>query len=165
MSPVSYPGITASHLVPLADGTSVTFDDLLETGVNARNVSLPVVGSGMITSHASVVIAQDDQEVYGVVTEDDNITLTATGDHHVLTLHQGEEGFDLMWVPVAALIPGQTLIHNPRTDEDGAVVITAAIVARVEKVGSQRVYNFVVDSEDHAYIAGGFVHLGLAGEV
>lgn len=180
MSERLHPGITEQHPVLQPGGVNIRFADLIEGFQDligpdpfALNIAIDVVGSGLVDSKASGILVRAVTEpVYEIIAEQETTqeraTLVGTADHRVLTLvKRSDDTASLEWVALSDLGSAHLLVFNPRFDAQDDIEVTllsphSVLTRRVDANDRVGIYNLFVDSDDHAFIAGGFVHLGLA---
>jgi DNA gyrase subunit A len=170
--------VVGSTLVETGDG-QVAIEDLVPNAApnSDHEVDLKVVGTVGEWVRATTLFHSGVHATFEVHTEDGR-TLTGTGNHPVLGLVDRAGVRALQWLLLEELRPGDVLAVTTggvsaetfRVDRaelgsgrDLASQVDVSLyryaeVTHVRDGGEQAVYSLRVDSEDHAFAAGGFVN-------
>ncbi|MBV9870370.1 MAG: DNA gyrase subunit A [Frankiaceae bacterium] len=169
----------AGSTLVATDGGSVAIDAIVPGAAeNSDNdIDLKVVGVNGEWVRATTMFHSGCHPTYEMSTSDGR-TLTGTGNHPVLTLVGDATSIKLQWVlleelragdvvpvvtggaPVKAVSPSRGAVNAGR-DLSSAVDPTIygyVKVTAVQPAGVQPVYSLRVDSDDHAFVAGGFIN-------
>jgi DNA gyrase subunit A len=170
--------LAAGSRVTLADGSTVAIGDIVPDAApnTDHDIELKVLGATGEAVLATKFFHSGLHPTYEIRTADGR-SLTGTGNHPVLALVQDGARRAVQWLLLDELLPGDVLVvtDGDVTAETFPTVraaagagrslasgfdVEAATFARVvaiDMAGVQPVYSIRVDSDDHAFVADGFV--------